>query len=69
MDFSNYKDLSPKRLYNEATRTEYPTLFRFAAPLFSNDVPVIIILHLSVLVGYKKEYLKKAALHTKYFLP
>jgi RNA-directed DNA polymerase len=36
--------------------------------LFSNDLPVIYnTSHLSVLVGYKKEYLKKAALHTKYF--
>jgi hypothetical protein len=46
-------------------RTEYP-MFRLCGTIIFN-VPVIYnTSHLSVLVGYK-EYLKKAALHTKYF--
>jgi len=40
----------------------------YAEVLFSHNVPVIYNLsHLSALVGYKKEYLKKASLCTKYF--
>jgi RNA-directed DNA polymerase len=69
MDFSNYKDA----FTNEAIQSGYSEqniqrCLDYAAPLFSNAVPIIYnTSHLSVLVGYKKEYLQKAALHTKYF--
>jgi RNA-directed DNA polymerase len=69
MDFSHYKDT----FTNEAIKRGYSEqnikrCLDYAAPLISNDVPVIYnTSHLSVLVGYKKEYIKKAALHTKYF--
>lgn len=40
----------------------------YAEKLFSNNVPVIYnTSHLSVLVGYRKNYLKKAVLFTSYF--
>lgn len=69
MDFSHYKDTFTK----QATKMGYSPqdierCVDYAEILFSNDVPVIYnSSHLSGLVGYKKEYLKKAALHTKYF--
>ena len=69
MDFSNYEDTFTK----EATKMGYTPqnierCLDYAEILFSNDVPVIYnSAHLAGLVGYKKKYLKKAALHTKYF--
>lgn len=69
MDFSHYEDTFTK----EASKMGYSSqdierCLDYAEILYSNDVPVIYnSTHLSVLVGYKKEYLKKAALHTKYF--
>ena len=69
MDFAQYKDVFTK----EATKTGYSEqniqrCVDYAKLLFSHDVPVIYnSSHLAALVGYKKEYLKKAALHTKYF--
>jgi RNA-directed DNA polymerase len=69
MDFSHYEDTFTK----EASKIGYSPqdiehCLDYAEILFSNDVPVIYnSAHLSRLVGYKKEYLKKAALYTKYF--
>jgi RNA-directed DNA polymerase len=40
----------------------------YAEVLYSHDVPVIYnTTHLSGLLGYKKEYIKKASLYSKYF--
>jgi RNA-directed DNA polymerase len=69
MDFSHYEDTFTK----EATKMGYSpqdieNCLDYAETLFSNDAPVIYdSTHLSKLLGYKKEYLKKAALHSKYF--
>ncbi|WP_367771053.1 reverse transcriptase domain-containing protein [Flavobacterium sp. WC2421] len=69
MDFAQYKETFMK----EATKIGYSKqninrCLNYAEPLFSNNVPVIYnSSHLTLLVGYKKEYIKKAALHTKYF--
>jgi len=69
MDFSQYKD----EFTIEASKTglskqNIQHCLGYAEVLFSNNVPVIYNpSHLSKLVGYKKEYLKKAALHTSYF--
>jgi RNA-directed DNA polymerase len=69
MDFLHYKDTFTK----EATKMGYnpqeiELCIDYAEILFSNDVPVIYnSAQLSKLVGYKKEYLKKAALYTKKF--
>ncbi|WP_339920986.1 retron St85 family RNA-directed DNA polymerase [uncultured Flavobacterium sp.] len=69
MNFSNYKDTFTKEALKKGySEQNIQRCLDYAAPLFSNDLPVIYnTSHLSVLVGYKKEYLKKAALHTKYF--
>lgn len=69
MDFTQYKDKFTK----EALKVGYSEhniqrCLDYAEVLFSHDVPIIYnTSHLSALVGYKKEYLKKAALCTKYF--
>ncbi|WP_413998791.1 reverse transcriptase family protein [Flavobacterium sp. W1B] len=69
MDFVQYKESFTK----EALKIGYSqqniqSCLDYAQALFSHNVPVIYnASHLAVLVGYKKEYLKKAALHTKYF--
>jgi RNA-directed DNA polymerase len=69
MDFSNYKDAFTKEAIQRGySEQNIQRCLDYAAPLFSNAVPIIYnISHLSVLVGYKKKYLQKAALHTKYF--
>jgi RNA-directed DNA polymerase len=69
MDFTKYK----KDFTNEATKIglskrNIQNCLDYAEVLVSQNVPVIYNpSHLSALVGYKKEYLKKAALHTPYF--
>ncbi|PRZ27809.1 retron St85 family RNA-directed DNA polymerase [Flavobacterium granuli] len=69
MDFVHYKDSFTK----EALKIGYSqqnilSCLDYAQILLTKDVPVIYnSSHLAVLVGYKKEYLKKAAHHTKYF--
>ena len=69
MNFNQYKE----NFKREATKVGYNNrninrCLNYAEELFSNNVPVIYdSTHLSLLVGYKKEYLKKAALYTKYF--
>jgi hypothetical protein len=39
MDFSNYKDAFTNEAIQRDTPTEYPTLFDYAAPLFSMLFP------------------------------
>lgn len=69
MDFAHYKDAFIK----EAHKTGYSLAniqrcLDYAQVLFLNEVPVIYnTTHLSGLVGYKKEYLKKASLFPDYF--
>ncbi len=69
MDFLHYSNTFTK----EATNMGYSPqniqhCLDYAKKLFSNEVPVIYnSTHLAGLVGYKKEYLTKAALHPKYF--
>ena len=69
MDFTQYEN----SFITEATKVGYSQLniqrcLDYAETLFTNKVPVIYnSSHLSAIVGYRKEYLKKAALHTKYF--
>jgi RNA-directed DNA polymerase len=69
MNFAQYKEAFTQ----EAHKTGYleqniQRCLDYAEVLFSHDVPVIYNpSHLSVLVGYKKEYLKKATLYPRYF--
>ncbi|MGO4816873.1 retron St85 family RNA-directed DNA polymerase [Flavobacterium sp. W22_SRS_FP1] len=69
MDFSHYEDTFTK----EAAKMGYSSqnierCLDYAEILLSNYVAVIYnSSHLAGLVGYKKEYLKKAALYTKFF--
>lgn len=69
MDFAQYKESFTK----EAGKAGYAQqniqrCLDYAKLLFSHDVPVIYnSSHLSALVGYKKEYIKKASLYPKFF--
>lgn len=69
MDFTHYK----KAFIKESRQIGFslPNIQRcldYAEVLFSHQVPVIYnTTHLSALVGYKKEYLKKASLFTNHF--
>ena len=69
MDFAQYKDIFTDKSHKIGY--SLPNIQRcldYAEVLFSNDVPVIYNpSHLSLLVGYKKEYLKKAAVYPRYF--
>ncbi|MFV5685264.1 reverse transcriptase domain-containing protein [Flavobacterium sp. GB2R13] len=67
MDFIQYKETfshdAQKKGYLEQN---IKRCLDYAEVLFAHDVPVIYNLtHLSLLVGYKKEFLKKAALYPK----
>lgn len=67
MDFSQYKETfthdARKKGYLEQN---IQRCLDYAEVLFAHDVPVIYNpTHLSLLVGYKKEFLKKAALYPK----
>lgn len=69
MDFTQYSDAFSKEAsklgYSEQNITR---CLDYAAVLFSHSVPVIYnTSHLAQLVGYKKEYLKKATLYTNSF--
>lgn len=69
MDFTHYKEAFIKE--SRKIGFSLPNIQRcldYAEVLFSHHVPVIYNpAHLSVLVGYKKEYLKKASLFPHYF--
>jgi RNA-directed DNA polymerase len=69
MDFTQYKD----KFIKEALKLGYSEhniqrCLSYAEVLFSKNIPIIYnTSHLSELVGYKKEYLWKAALYPKKF--
>lgn len=69
MTFNQYKrDFTAEALKSGYSRQNIDRCLTYAGNLFSNNVPVIYnTSHLSGLVGYKKSYLKKAALFTSYF--
>jgi len=69
MDFTKYKkDFATEASKTGLSKHNIQHCLDYAEVLVSHNVPVIYNpSHLSELVGYKKEYLKKAALHTSYF--
>lgn len=69
MDFKQYKtDFTIEASKKGLSKNNIQRCLDYAEVLISNNVPVIYNpSHLSALLGYKKEYLKKAALHTSYF--
>jgi RNA-directed DNA polymerase len=69
MDFTKYKDdFTTEATKKGLSNRNIQHCLAYAGVLFSHNVPVIYNpSHLSELVGYKKEYLKKAALHTSYY--
>jgi len=69
MDFTKYKeDFTKEATKKGLSKSNILHCLDYAEVLFSNNLPVIYnTSHLSELLGYKKEYLKKAALHTSYF--
>ncbi|MBK6482333.1 MAG: RNA-directed DNA polymerase [Chitinophagaceae bacterium] len=69
MNFEQYS-LAFSREASQSGYTEQSIIrcLKYAEKLFSNKVPVIYnTSHLSVLVGYRKNYLKKASFYTPYF--
>ncbi|WP_269242118.1 retron St85 family RNA-directed DNA polymerase [Flavobacterium limnophilum] len=69
MDFTKYKDdFTAEATKKGLSKNNIKHCLDYAEVLSSNNVPIIYNPeHLAELVGYKKEYLKKAALHTSYF--
>ena len=69
MDFTKYKDdFSKEALKKGLSKKNIQHCLDYAQVLSSNNVPIIYNpAHLAALVGYKREFLKKAALHTYYF--
>ncbi|MBI3133977.1 MAG: RNA-directed DNA polymerase [Bacteroidetes bacterium] len=69
MNFERYKEAFEKAASNSGYSEENINYcLGYAEVLFRNNVPVIYnTSHLSALVGYKKEYLKKAVVHTPFF--
>lgn len=69
MDFSQYKtDFRIEATKKGLSNRNIQRCLDYAEVLISKDLPVIYNpSHLSELVGYKKEFLKKAALHPSYF--
>jgi RNA-directed DNA polymerase len=69
MEFAHYKDAFIKEAHKTGfSLTNIQRCLDYSEVLFSHQVPVIYNpSHLSALVGYKKEYLKKASLFPNYF--
>jgi RNA-directed DNA polymerase len=69
MKFEQYKEAFEKVASNSGYSEENIRLcLDYAEVLFRNNVPVIYnTSHLSALVGYKKDYLKRAAIYTPSF--
>jgi RNA-directed DNA polymerase len=69
MNFEQYKiDFSLEASKSGFSAQNIQACLQYAEKLFSNNVPIIYnTSHLSVLVGYRKNYIKKAALFTSYF--
>lgn len=69
MEFENYKNKFIKAAINaHFSEQEVHHCLEYAEKLFSNSVPVLYnASHLSQLVGYSKEYLQSAAVHTPFY--
>jgi len=69
MDTTKYKiDFTAEAHKMGLSKRSIQHCLDYAEVLISHNVPIIYNpSHFSSLVGYKKEYLKKAALHTSYF--
>jgi len=69
MDFTKYKyDFATEAFKKGLSKKNIQHCLDYAEVLSSNNVPIIYNpTHLSSLLGYKKEFLKKAAMHTSYF--
>lgn len=69
MDTTKYKiDFTAEAHKMGLSKRSIQHCLDYAEVLISHNIPIIYNpSHLSALVGYKKEYLKKAALHTSYF--
>lgn len=69
MDFTKYKkDFTAEATKTGLSKRNIERCLDYAGVLISNNVPVIYNpSHLSALVGYKKEFLKKISFHTSYF--
>jgi RNA-directed DNA polymerase len=69
MKFEQYKEEFEKKASNSGYSEDNIQLcLAYAELLFKNNVPVIYnTSHLSALVGYKKEYLKRASIYTPSF--
>jgi RNA-directed DNA polymerase len=67
MDFIQYKEAFRHDAYKKGyLEQNIQRCLDYAEVLFAHDIPVIYNpTHLSLLVGYKKEFLKKAALYPK----
>lgn len=69
MDFTKYKvDFTAEASKKGLSKNNVQRCLNYAEALISKGIPVIYNpSHLSALLGYKIEYLKKAALHPSYF--
>ncbi|MDV4102476.1 reverse transcriptase [Elizabethkingia anophelis] len=69
MTFEQYKEAFQKAASNSGYSEEnIKKCLEYAEPLFDNNIPVIYnTSHFSSLVGYKKEYIKKAVFFTDSF--
>ena len=69
MNFQKYKiEFTEKASNNGYSAQIIQQCLKYAEVLYSNNVPVIYnTSHLSALLGYKKQYLKKASSFTSYF--
>lgn len=69
MNFQNYQELfTEKALNNGFSKDNIKSCLCYAKNLFDNNVPVIYnTTHLSQLVGYKKNYIKRAVFFNEYF--
>lgn len=69
MDFDQYKIAFEKEASNQGySLNNIQRCLAYAEVLFSRKIPVIYnTSHLSALVGYQKDYIKRAAVHTPFF--
>jgi len=68
-NFNKYeKQFTEKAIANGYSEDNLRKCLNYAKPIISKGFPVIYnTSHLSSLVGYNKNYIKRAVLHTKYF--
>lgn len=69
MNFEQYKkEFGQKASKSGYTDENITRCLEYAKPLIEKDLPVVYnTSHLSVLVGYRKEYIKRAVVYTPYF--